>query len=358
VRVLVLHDVSQAETRFGVRRRLEHLAFHEEAAGNSVEVRSVVPASRPRPGRPERLLRVLAESRKWAVADVDKVIVVALAAPHMVVLARALAKRLDVPVQVDVCDSSRLLAAERRRTWGRSRRLRAVTSEALARAAFARLPPGLTRSYISRRDADADADLSASEALVVGPAPLPDLADVGPFVGRPRSVLFPVDGTSVEGRMAVTVLLEVVADSGIDVPIEISGTAPAGEPPGAVRWLGHVPTLHELYARPCVVVSTNAAAHGVQNKLWEAFQAWRPIVAFEAALHWAPEVPWIHRIRRREDFGPGLRRALEMEYDTGTGAPLSPEDREHRLPRTSGERAPQPVPGARRIAPPTRGQQI
>jgi hypothetical protein len=82
--------------------------------------------------------------------------------------------------------------------------------------------------------------------------------------------------------------------------------------------------LQELYSRPCVVVSTQPADHGIQNKLWEAFQARRPIVAFDSALQWAPELPWIHRVRADEEFGPVLRTALERNYDTGAEVPTVP----------------------------------
>jgi len=323
VRVLVLHDLSQDEARYGVRRRLQHLRCHEESAGNTVEIRSIIPPGRRRPGRPERLLRTCAAAGRFRADDFDKVVVVALSAPHMVFLARALVRRRSVSVQLDVCDSRRLLAAQRRTTTGRPARMRAATSELVARVAFARLPPAVTRSYISRHDVDSDAGLSGSATLVVGPADFPDLAELGPFVGRPRSILCPVDTTTVEGRASITLLGEVMGEAAITVPVEVSGEPPADDPQAApgLRWLGYVPTLHELYARPCVVVSTNPASHGVQNKLWEAFQARRPVVAFDYALHWAPRVPWIHRVPSREEFGRILRAALETDHDTGAGVP-------------------------------------
>nr|WP_239523292.1 glycosyltransferase [Geodermatophilus normandii] len=132
------------------------------------------------------------------------------------------------------------------------------------------------------------------------------------------------------------------------VRVEASGHPPPDGRPGsgAVRWLGHVPTLAELYARPCVVVSTNPAGHGVQNKLWEAFQARRPIVAFDAALHWAPVLPWIHRVHSPGEFGSVLRTALETDHDTGSRGPDAPGP----PPVPAGRTAPVParsIPSAR-----------
>lgn len=271
------------------------------------------------PGRAERLVRTLALAPRLPLDGYDKVVIMALRAPHMVILARTLNRRGAVPVHLDLCDSRRLLAADRSRPSGRLGRLRTAAAELLATAAFTALPESLERSYISRKDADADRDLSSSPVHVIGPRPDPALARIEPLVGRPMSVLCPVDITTDEGRHALSALMSAVAGLEDGVPVEVTGDPPVDALPGAddVVWLGRVPSLVELYDRRCVVVSTNPGGHGVQNKLWEAFQARRPIVAFDQALHWAPERNWIRRVPQGGDFGAALLDALGRRYDTG-----------------------------------------
>jgi hypothetical protein len=317
VRVLILHDVSHGDARFGVRRRLEHLTHYEERQGHSVEIRSIVPEGQEVAGRGARLSAALTAARHFRDAGYDKIVVEALCAPHMVFLAKALVRQRGPAVQLDVCDSPALLRAERSRSLTDGGGLRRTVSLVLSALAYARMPQDMTVSYISCRDAEADGSRGAG-TLVIGPKPLPELAAIGPFVGRPTSILTPVDQTTDEGRAALAALARVASEGGLDLPIQITGqpSPDIWTDDAVVEWLGYVPSLTELYDRPCVVVSTNPSDHGVQNKLWEAYQARRPIVAFEQSLHWAPQAPWIHRVTSAEEFGPVLRAALAQRYDT------------------------------------------
>jgi len=336
---VVLHDLSATDARFGVRRRIEHLVRAEREAGREVVFRSIVSGTSAPAGRVQRMVRALRTGRGGRL-DASKVVVVALSAPHMVLMARLLAGR-GVAVQLDVCDSVRLLDLKRAATRTPGGRLRQVGSAVVARVAFSGLPASIPRSYISRADAEADRDLSASEVLVIGPAPIPELVALPALVGRPQSVLAPLDATTDEGVAALRALVHHVRGNGPAARVEVTGSPPAefADEDGIV-WLGHVPTLAELYDRPCVVLSTNPSAHGVQNKLWEAYLARRPVVAFGSALHWAPELPWIHRVDTWDQLWSVLTAALDEHHDTpergspGTGD-QDPEDRGPRPPAAS-----------------------
>ncbi|MGY1769923.1 glycosyltransferase [Blastococcus sp. SYSU D00813] len=314
MRSAVLHDVSPHEARLGMRRRIGHLVEHEEGAGHTVDVLTVLRAEDARAARAVRVRDALSAPWRLPLSRYDRLVVEALSAPHMVVLAGLLRRSgFSGEVLVDVCDSHWMLTAQRPRDRLGAARLRQTVSYGFDRLAFRMLPRDVQRSYISEADAAADRRADGSFGyVVIPPSPIPELAALPVPQGPPTSILVPADTTTDQGREAIAELAGILSRASLSARVEITGDRPADTPAGIAEWhwLGRVPSIADVYDRPAVVVSTNPASHGVQLKLWEAVQARRPVIAYASALQWAPEVDWVHRVRDRDDFADRLRSVL------------------------------------------------
>lgn len=236
-----------------------------------------------------------------AVSSHDVVIILALNAPHML----ALSPRIGRPgkrVIVDLCDSIRLTgkssAVQRdNRSWAK-----AVTCRLL----LPLLPSATSVSYISQRDLDADTPLNMRQsALVIPQSPPAELEGVDEFVGPPQRIVVPADFNAPHNQVAFQWLIDGVREGKITtvLPIHLYGpSAPDLELPSGIEYRGWARDLADVYRGRTAVFAPNIEAAGMQNKLWEAMHAGRPIIIGEAAAGDYSQMDGVWTFKTREEM--------------------------------------------------------
>ena len=274
---IVVDRAPRAAQDPGFQLRFQSVRSWLEADGFDVDV---IVLTRGSDGSPSASLR--ARAAVFPPAGVKRlpeshevVVVLALAAPHMILLARRLVR--SERTVIDLCDSVVLTergSVRRRdfRSWLKSR----VSRLALTRLSTIRI------AYISDRDAEADRSLNRSRRVTILPQSVPlGLSELEDYVGPPRRIVVPADFSAPHNRVAFRWFLEGVRSGELvlKVPVELYGPhAPDEELPPGISFRGWAPALPDVYRGETAVFAPNVEAAGIQNKLWEAVHAGRPVL--------------------------------------------------------------------------------
>ncbi|WP_100814403.1 glycosyltransferase [Microbacterium lacus] len=229
--------------------------------------------------------------RKLAPIGPDLVVVAGLGAPHMLFLGTKLARRVDVVF--DSCDSWSLQLSARRAAHARTLALKAGI--ALTRRA------SVDFSYISTRDAAADAALLDGTPIVIPPHVNPELAQLAPVSYPLERLVIAADLRSFHNLEMLDMVLRAASQTSREtgVRLEIFGHASDRMAlPENVRHLGWVDHLSSVYDGNTGVVITNSPGSGLPNKAIEAMQARRPM-ALHHSIDYLPHVDprtayWFH----------------------------------------------------------------
>lgn len=203
-------------------------------------------------------------------------IFMALNAPHVLLAAGTFGRHRNV--LVDCCDSLLLTASFARREGDRLALAKSASSRVLLRTVAKKC----SVSYITERDLDADASINSNrEALVIPQAPPAGLSELPAFSGPPNRVVIPADLSAPHNALAFAWLIEGLRSGEIvpEIPIEVYGPSPpAANLPNSVRYVGWADDLADVYRGQTAVFAPNLAGAGLQNKLWEALHAGRPLL--------------------------------------------------------------------------------
>ena len=267
------------------------------------------------PGAASKLARVRAAARlvrSGALDGYDVIVVAGFGSAHMLWASWFLSRRHRVVL--DVCDSVwlSLTSSTRHRAWGSA----AGYVVALWTLGLASRRTRLV--YISEKDVAADRWLTgAARSTVVSPSIVPDLLELRAYKGPPQRIVVPADLRSYHNSVGFQWLGDLLS-GGLDVgvPIEVYGPAADGLtlPPG-VRHMGWAPRLSDVYDGETAVFAPNLAPQGVQNKVWEAMCAGRPVLVGDRAAGAFAARPNVLTYSSRDDLAAALR-ALARIRDT------------------------------------------
>lgn len=268
----------------GHARRIDSLERHYAEAGFRVEHHTIgvtEPASKL-----SRVAACVAHSNRWIASLPAEVICVSgLGSPQMLWVANHLAR--SHAVTFDACDSWLLQQAARRR-------VHESEASSVVGGFLTRLSRGVQQfSYISTRDALADARLHGGRSVVI-PQQLPAELSLLDPVNRPlRRVVVPADFRSYHNRAMSGAALRsaaIVASRNPSLRVEAYGLVEhtSDIPPGValMPWAG---SLAEIYAGDTGVVITNVEGSGIPNKFIEARAARRPMVLHDSLRYLATD---------------------------------------------------------------------
>ena len=319
---VLISERTAEESPPGHARRIESLTEHYEMAGYSVEV---IALQAGRGSKLQRAVRVVTARDVWARASsADLAVVSGLGAPHMMVIARRLARRVRV---VFDCCGSWTLQARARAAEGAPR------LPILAGALIMRLPSRIDSfSYIHERDVLADRHLLRKSAHVVPQRRVAELAGLGQVEYPLARVVIPADFTSFHNRVRAEDVLNRtarVASRNANVRFEVYGRVPSDFTlPSRVEKMGWVADLTSLYSGSTGVIVTNHAGSGLPNKLLEAIQANRPVVLHESFRFLSKDLP-AHAYFFRAPAE--LEVAIQAMIDGRTPTKLSPDSSRFRV---------------------------
>lgn len=256
----------------GHGRRIESLTAYYENHGHTV---TQVAVSEKGGSLPLRFLRsLLFSAHRVTDASPELIVVSGLGAPHMLLLARRLARRAKV--SFDSCDSWTLQLQHRRTDRARTLPIRLGIALLHWRSRIE------TNSYISARDSNSDRFSSIPTVVIpqVVDASLTELKEVAYPLER---IVVAADFESFHNRKNASLLLRTLSELAQERPnvrVDIFGKIPADvELPSGVTRRGWVPKLSDVYDGNTGVVITNTSGSGIPNKVLEAIAGRRPMVA-------------------------------------------------------------------------------
>lgn len=258
----------------GFERRVVSIREWLERDGFEVDLLPLCEASTVGPSR--RAIRSFTQRRMVAdhMEHYDLSVISALNAPHMILMASRLA--LNQALIVDICDSTTSTRRAARGTLARAKSsLCAIQLKYSGRIR--------TVSYVTDRDLGHDSALNVSRtALVVGQEVPRELLSINEFAGPPERVVIPADLSSEHNRLAFCWLVRLIKSGDLSprVPIEIYGPVAPDDAnlPGCMTYRGWAPALSDVYAGRTAVFAPNVEGVGLQNKVWEAYCAGRPVL--------------------------------------------------------------------------------
>lgn len=285
----------------GIRRRVDHLLDYYGRSDDDVDVVSV------------SSMRGVAELARLRVAGRTSFHVVALFQPGMMRLA-GLLRQFGTNVTIDVCDSLTLLKATLEQEEGLLR-----TAEEAA-ATLRRLPNAIGVTYISRRDADADAAINEGRTVSVVPPTAPSSLSslAGNMNGHIGRFTLSGDFASHHTREGIGLLVAGWRDHAQAFPaarLDIYGHNTEGliDVPGA-RLRGFATDLRDLYSGNTAVLVPNVLASGVPNKLVEAVAAQRPVIAHQSLKAMLSHHEGFYSFRTAEDVTKALAEVSNAQF--------------------------------------------
>lgn len=295
-RVAVITEVPPSRLSPGKELRARSIVSFVESAGFVPVLVSTNPSQRVS-SKATRLLAAL-RGRRYVLGELEQIaptaiLVLGLGAPHMLALANRLAR--NYITIFDTCDSWVL-------------QLRARRASSSVKALPSRLGQFLQRrsrhirtfSYITARDAQADAELTPRGRLAVIPQQInnPQLRAL-PAVNSPLTrLVIAADLRSFHNHQFftehATKLSRLVREGRIPA-IEVYGNPGNFELPQGFVHRGWASTLHTVYEGDTGVIVTNSPGSGVPNKLLEAIESGRPAVVDEQLSYAVgPSVSLLH----------------------------------------------------------------
>lgn len=272
-------------------------------------------AASSRQGRIIQVLRAFFMGR-FLKRNFDVVVVNGLGGPHMTALAWILSR--SCPVILDVCDGV-LLTIESQSRRGQSFRSSASRIKATLLRCSSRK---IAVTYISDRDSGADATLNRKRtSSVVGPMAPVGLDKLVEFEGPASRVVVAADLNSYHNRTAFEWLLDLMSNelSGLRIAVDLYGPLPPSDLylGSSVTYCGWAPMLSSVYEGQTAVFAPNISGMGVQNKVWEAVWAGRPVLVGEEAAGSLIESPWVHTFQSKEDLRGALLDLIQYCAPSG-----------------------------------------
>jgi hypothetical protein len=225
---------------------------------------------------------------------------------------------LVCPVVLDVCDSA-VLSTEAQSRRGQTLRSWATRIKALLlRASTRRM--GLT--YISDRDRVADQKLNAGRPVhVVAPQKPTGIDELDAYEGPADRVVIAADLNSYHNRTAFDWLLSLTGEGkpSFSVPIDLYGPPLPNDLKltPSITYKGWSPSLASVYEGQTVVFAPNISGMGIQNKVWEAIWAGRPVLVGADAAGALSTSEWVRTFAEKDDLEPALRDLIQSKALTG-----------------------------------------
>lgn len=284
--VVVVTEAPQDLSTPGKNRR--YLAISEWAQKSSlpINVKNVAVRSAPSSRALARIWSALRWRRPKNLPGNTVFIVNALASPHMLILANALAQKNRVIV--DVCDSWRL----QRRAHVEQKGASGLYS-LLGMLIMGISMRFVSVSYISERDATADGPILRRQRVIVIPQGHDKTLLALPPVTYPLDrVVVPLDATSFHNRFGISKFLpELVAwATGSGERVDIYGKGDVDDRSNAIHFAGWAPSLQDVYRGNTAIFVTNVAGSGLPNKALEADAAGRPLIMHDSLSYMKDEV--------------------------------------------------------------------
>lgn len=285
-RVTLLSEFTSDHSATGSARRLHHIERWFTSMGLQVTHQAVNENKDAALGRRGRLqaVRNFVRMATVTVPNSNSLTVVAgLGVPHMLKVANGMARSRRVIF--DACDSWSLQARYRARTspmgvvipiWGGL-----VQAQA----------KGIGVSYISKRDADADAALNRrAEVFVIPPVAPLELADLAPVQFPLERIVILGDFNSYHNSRGLRIIARALELLPSETAIRFEAFGP--NPPPAfmpIKYKGWAPNLASIYEGNTGVLVTNVVGSGVPNKILEGIASGRPMFAHSAIAERFPE---------------------------------------------------------------------
>lgn len=271
--VLLLSEFPRDQSSTGVSRRIYHLEQWFSARGLRIKYEAINSPTDNR-GRRSRWR----SARRYAMAARPAepntlTVVVGLGGPQMLEMALTLSQSRRV--LFDACDSWILQARYRvlHDALGTLSPILGAIGQFRAR--------GLRVSYISDRDARADTVISGgADVIVIPPISPPELSRLQPVKWPLQRIVLLADFNSYHNMRGMKIIGEALqlVPASVARLVEAYGPTP---PPAEfmIAYKGWAPNLQTIYEGDTGVLVTNVHGSGIPNKILEAMNSGRPMVA-------------------------------------------------------------------------------